>query len=164
VLPAAPHIAELERLASALGASGARHLPLGPLPDGAVHDLVAEVIAAEPGHGLLFEVSGAAGNPLFITELLGAITQEGAIETVGGQAEVTEMTLPPTLRLTILRRLSFLPGGTLQALRDASVLGSAFTLTDLATITCRCRKPMPPGDTCCVRVHDTLDTLSSGDA
>ena len=54
-------------------------------------------------------ISGAAGNPLFVTELLAALAQEGAIETTGGRAEVAEMTLPPTLRLTILRRLSFLP-------------------------------------------------------
>ena len=37
------------------------------------------------------------------------------------------MALPPTLRLTILRRLSFLSEDTLQALRFASILGSSFT-------------------------------------
>jgi predicted ATPase len=131
----APRAAELERLAGALEAAGARHLALSPLRDDAVHDLVADIVAAEPGPGLLAEVSGAAGNPLFITELIGAIIQEGAIKTAGGRAEVTEMTLPPTLRLTILRRLSFLPGETLQALRAASILGSGFSLTDLATVT-----------------------------
>jgi hypothetical protein len=50
---------------------------------------------------------------------------------------VTQTVLPPTLRLTILRRVSFLPEPTLQALRSASVLGSGFTLTDLATVTSR---------------------------
>ena len=98
-------------------------------------ELVAEAVAAEPGPGLMAGISGAAGNPLFVTELLGALAQEGAIETAGGRAEVAEMTLPPTLRLTILRRLSFLPDDTLQALRAASILGSSFTLTDLATVT-----------------------------
>ena len=72
-----------------------------------------------------------------MTELLGALAQEGAIETTGGRAEVAEMTLPPTLRLTILRRLSFLPGETLQALRAASILGSGFTLTDLSVTMAR---------------------------
>jgi predicted ATPase len=47
------------------------------------------------------------------------------------------MTLPPTLRLTILRRLSFLPDDTLQALRGATILGSSFTLTELSTTTGR---------------------------
>jgi DNA-binding CsgD family transcriptional regulator/tetratricopeptide (TPR) repeat protein len=47
------------------------------------------------------------------------------------------MTLPPTLRLTILRRLSFLPEESLQGLRSASILGCSFTLTDLSTSTAR---------------------------
>jgi len=50
---------------------------------------------------------------------------------------VAETVLPPTLRLTILRRVSFLPETTLQALRSASILGSGFSLTDLATVTGR---------------------------
>ena len=69
-------------------------------------------------------MAGAAGNPLFVTELLDALVQEGAIATADGQAEVGVTVLPPTLRLTILRRVSFLPEPALQALRSASILGS----------------------------------------
>jgi predicted ATPase len=128
---------ELDRLAGALEAAGARHLVLPPLTGEAVAGLVAQAVAADPGPRLLAEVAGAAGNPLFVTELLGALAQEEAITTVGGRAEVAETVLPPTLRLTILRRVSFLPEPALQALRSASVLGSAFSLTDLATVTGR---------------------------
>jgi hypothetical protein len=56
----------------------------------------------------LAEVAGAAGNPLFVTELLETIRQDGIL------------------------RLSFLPEETLQALRSASILGSAFSLTELS--------------------------------
>jgi DNA-binding CsgD family transcriptional regulator len=129
-----PRLPELERLAGVLEAAGARHLTLRGLAEEAVTELVAEVVAAVPGPGLLAGISGAAGNPLFVTELLGALAQEGAIETCGGRAEVATLALPPSLRLTILRRISFLPGDTLQALRAASILGSSFTLTDLATV------------------------------
>ena len=108
-----------------------------PLIGEAVTGLVAQVVAAEPGPRLLAEVAGAAGNPLFVTELLGALAQEGAITTTGGRAEVAETVLPPTLRLTILRRVSFLPEPALQALLSASILGSGFSLTDLATVTGR---------------------------
>ena len=132
-----PRGAELDRLAGALEAAGARHLVLHPLTGEAVTGLVAQAVAAEPGPRLLAEVAGAAGNPLFITELLGALAQEEAITTVGGRAEVAQTVLPPTLRLTILRRVSFLPESTLQALRAASILGSGFSLTDLATVTGR---------------------------
>jgi DNA-binding CsgD family transcriptional regulator len=132
-----PRRPELDRLAGALAAAGARHLILRGLADDAVSDLVAEVVAAVPGRGLLGRMAGAAGNPLFVTELLGALSQEGAIETAGGRAEAAEVPLPPTLRLTILRRISFLPEDTLLALRAASVLGTGFSLTDLATVTGR---------------------------
>ncbi len=129
-----PRRPELERLTSALTDPGARQLVLGPLAGPAVTGLVAETIEAEPGPALLAEMAGAGGNPLFVTELLGALALEGAIETSGGRADLAEVMLPPTLRLTILRRLSFLPDQTLQALRAASVLGLGFSLTDLATI------------------------------
>jgi DNA-binding CsgD family transcriptional regulator len=70
-------------------------------------------------------------------ELVGALLQEGAIQTVNGRAEVAETVLPPTLRLTILRRLSFLPEQTLEGLRAASILGSGFSLVELSTTTAR---------------------------
>jgi predicted ATPase len=83
------------------------------------------------------EVAAAGGNPLFVTELVAALLHEGAIQVADGRAEVAEMTLPPSLRLTILRRLSFLPDDTLEALRPASILGSSFSLTDLSATTGR---------------------------
>ena len=132
-----PRIPELDRLAGLLLDAGGRILAVRGLTERAVAELVADVVAAVPGPGLLAGISGAAGNPLFVTELLGALAQEGAIDTVGGRAEVAEVTLPPTLRLTILRRLSFLPGDTLQALRAASILGSSFTVTDLSVTMAR---------------------------
>ena len=133
-----PRLPELQRLVGALEETvGGRHLTLPALAEQAVTELVAEAVAAVPGPGLLAGISGAAGNPMFVTELLGALAQEGAIEISGGRAEVAEMTLPPTLRLTILRRLSFLPDDTLQALRAASILGSGFTVTDLSVTMAR---------------------------
>lgn len=132
-----PRTAELDGVLHALRAAGARHLALPPLSGGSVGDLVSELLSAEPGPGLLAGISGASGNPLFITELLVALQQEGAIQVSGGRADAAVVTLPPTLRLTILRRLSFLSEDTLQVLRVASILGSAFTLTDLALISGR---------------------------
>ena len=133
----APAVAGLERLASALEAAGGRRLSLRELDGRAVAELVADAVGAAPGRRLLAGISGAAGNPLFVTELLGALAQEQMITISDGRAEVSDLTLPPTLRLTILRRISFLADGTLEALRCASVLGTGFTLTDLAEVTGR---------------------------
>ncbi len=130
----APRVAELDRLIGALEAAGARQLLVQGLDEQAVTDLVAEAVAAAPGPQLLTEISGAAGNPLFVIELLGALMEEGAITTSGGRADVTVIGLPPTLRLTVLRRLSFLSDDTQQTLRGASILGSSFALTDLSAV------------------------------
>ena len=133
----APRMPDLERLAGALEAAGGRRLSLRELDGQAVAELVADAVGAAPGRRLLAGIAGAAGNPLFVTELIGALAQEQMITISDGQAEVSDLTLPPTLRLTILRRISFLADGTLQALRFASVLGTGFTLTDLAEVTGR---------------------------
>ena len=128
----APRVSSLERLDRSLERYEPCRITLRGLTESAVTELVAASVAAEPGPGLRAEVAGAAGNPLFVTELLGAIAQDGILRISGGQADVTEMTLPPSLRLTILRRLGFLPGACLQALRAGSILGSGFSLTDLS--------------------------------
>src|SRR6188472_2104700 len=135
----APAVTGLERLASGLEAAGGRHLSLRELDGRAVAELVTDAVGAAPGRRLQAGISGAAGNPLFVTELLGALAREQMITIADGQAEVADSTstLPPTLRLTILRRISFPAEGTLQALRFASVLGTGFTLTDLAEVTGR---------------------------
>lgn len=110
-----PRSPQPERVVDTLRAAGARQLSVRRLTDSAVAHLVAEAVAAEPGPGLLREIAGAGGNPLFVTELLAAIRQDGILQTMHGRADVAGLTLPPTLRLTILRRLSFLPEDTLQA-------------------------------------------------
>jgi predicted ATPase len=133
----APRIPELARLLDALEFGGAQRLLVGPLTDAAVLQMVAQTVSAQPGSELLAEISGAAGNPLFIVELLAALRQEGLIKTVGKHADLESSGVPPTLRLTVLRRLSFLPDATLQALRGAAILGSSFSLTDLSVATGR---------------------------
>jgi predicted ATPase len=132
-----PRVPQLERAVDALRAAGAWQLTLRQLTQDAVTALVSEAVGAEPGPGLLREIAGAGGNPLFVTELLSAMRQEGLLQITDGRAEVAAMTLPPTLRLTILRGLSFLPEETLQALRSASILGCSFTLTELSMSTAR---------------------------
>src|SRR5262249_8974694 len=53
-----PNSTDLDRLTGLLAASGARRIQLVPLPTGAVRELVADAVAAEPGPALL---AGTAG-------------------------------------------------------------------------------------------------------
>ncbi len=131
----APRTPMLQRLLDALTRDRAGRIGLGPIGEDAVAALVAEAVDAPPSVRLLRELGGAGGNPFFIAELLAAIREEGSLVTLDGQADVTHVTLPPTLRLTILRRLGFLSADTMQALRAATILGSNFSLADLSTTT-----------------------------
>ncbi len=114
-----------------------RHVVLGPLSDDDVADLVADTVDGAPGAGLLRQAAAAGGNPLFITELVSALAQDGALRHNDGCVEVDTVSSPATLRMTVLRRLSHLPTETLELLRSASILGAHFTLTDLAAVTGR---------------------------
>ena len=92
-----PRSAELERLLTSWEEVGTRRLSLAGLTSDAVRDLVADAVAADPGPGLMSEVNGAAGTPLFITELVAALAQEGAVTISDGVAEIGAVGLPPTL-------------------------------------------------------------------
>lgn len=129
-----PRSPELEQALDAFAHDGALSITLQPLEPAHVQELVEACLGASPGLDLLAQVGGAAGNPLFITELIRALDEENAIELSGGRAEVRAVSLPPTLRLTILRRISFVGNETLEALRVASMLGTSFALAEVAAL------------------------------
>jgi DNA-binding CsgD family transcriptional regulator/tetratricopeptide (TPR) repeat protein len=132
-----PRSPAMLRLLECLEQTDVRRIGLGQLGDHDVRDVVAELVRATPGPGLLEVISGAAGNPLFVTELLNAIELQGSLRTADGQAEVSGSDLPPSLPLTILGRLSSLPEEAIQLLRAGSLLGSTFSITELATVLAR---------------------------
>lgn len=140
-----PRPPALRSMVDSFDEAAVRRLRLHRLDDHAVHDVVAEAVGAEPGPRLLAEVAGAAGNPLFVTELLTAIMGDGTLHVTGGQVEVDEVAVPPSLRLTILRRLSFLPDEALQVLRTGALLGSSFSTTELAAVMARPVDAIAPG-------------------
>ncbi|HEX5088026.1 MAG TPA: AAA family ATPase [Nocardioides sp.] len=129
-----PRSPAMLRLMESLQHAELQRIEVGQLADRDVRDVVTELVGATPGPGLLAVVAGAAGNPLFVTELLNAIRQDGSLRTTDGHAEVNGSDLPPSLHLTILGRLRSLPEEAIQVLRAGSLLGSMFSITELATI------------------------------
>lgn len=113
---------------------GALLLPLDGLEGDEVKRLLTETFDAEPDEGALGFFRSASGNPLFLTELLGAIARDGLVTVSGGRATLTASSRPPSLDLIILDRLTFLSENSLRVLRFASLFGSAFLPSDLATI------------------------------
>jgi predicted ATPase len=132
-----PRPPELTRLIAILGAHGTR-LPLGPLPPESVLELAGGLLGAQLAPTLARQVAGAAGNPLFVQELLDALVTESAITLdAQGRVDVAVDALPSSLAATILRRLSDLAPETLHVLQVASVLGPSFLLAELAVLSGR---------------------------
>ena len=128
------HGVDVDRAIADLLARGAEHVLLGPLSSEEAAHLAGEVVGLPAGPRLLEQVGGAGGNPLFVIELVRALDDEGAIDVLDGRAEARPASLPPTLRLTLLRRLSLLPEDALNLLRVASILGATFSLAELALL------------------------------
>jgi DNA-binding CsgD family transcriptional regulator len=126
---------ELDTLLRGLDALGAASLTLGPLGRTAVAALVEHLVGAPAAVDLLDLVAGAAGNPLYVTELVDALTREGRLRVVDGTATVVAgPNVPKSLVEAILRRLDFLSGQAREVLRVAAVLAPGFTIVELSTV------------------------------
>jgi len=106
---------------------------LAALPQPAVADLVG-ALGGWPDAGLPRLAADAAGNPLYITELLAALRRSGDITlTPDGGARPTAAAVPGSLPGAITDRLDFLSAAR-QVLRTAALLGVECTLSDLAAV------------------------------
>ncbi|MHB6911573.1 ATP-binding protein [Streptomyces sp. DB-54] len=129
-----PKVGQVARLSQCLAMANRTVLELAPLSRPAVSALLADLCGGEAGPRLRRMAEGAAGNPLYLTELVAALVREGAIETREGIAEVTVGCPLPPLTTLVVHRLRYLRDEVLQALRVASVLGASCTVTDLAAV------------------------------
>ncbi|MDP8969753.1 MAG: LuxR C-terminal-related transcriptional regulator [Actinomycetota bacterium] len=130
----APRPRALEHVLDAdLGRSVTR-LRMGGLDPPSVDELVARMLAARPGPELRRLCERAGGNPLYLTELVRALLAEDAIVVDDGVASLTTSTLPRSLRDVVARSLRFLSDDAHEVIMAASVLGSTFSVEDLAVV------------------------------
>ena len=110
-------------------------LQLGGLPAAAVADLVASLAGGEPDGGLQRLADGAAGNPLYLTELVAALARSSRLTvTEAGIAVLAGGSVPGSLSAAIADRLDFVVGPVREALWAAALLGTGFAVTDLAIV------------------------------
>jgi DNA-binding CsgD family transcriptional regulator len=110
-------------------------LQLGALPEPAAAELLRTLAGGRPDAALLELAAGAAGNPLYLTELLAALSRSGGITvTAGGIAELTTGSVPESLPAAIAHRLGFVSAPTKEVLRAAALLGVEFAVPDLTTV------------------------------
>ena len=110
-------------------------LQLAGLTGVAVADLVADLAGGKPDGNLLRLADGAAGNPLYLTELVAALARgSGLTVTEAGAAELAGGSAPSSLSAAIADRLGFVAGPVREALRAAALLGTDFAVSDLAIV------------------------------
>ncbi|MFF4899706.1 ATP-binding protein [Streptomyces sp. NPDC001068] len=132
----APGRTELEPLRRDLRSRGGQLLSLDRLPEERVTELATLLARGEPGPVLTERLRSAAGNPLYVRELLDALARVGALSAADGRVELTaagrDVQQLTELRDVIADRLAGLSTDTQEALRAASLLGPEFSVRDLA--------------------------------
>jgi DNA-binding CsgD family transcriptional regulator/tetratricopeptide (TPR) repeat protein len=132
-----PLSSEVVRLLDELTAAGGRTLRLGPLEPENVALLARPMLGADPGPALTALLARAGGNPLWAVAIVRALADGGMLRRDGDQVEPTTFELPSSLSDLVLRRLRFLPAGTLELLQVTAVLGDAVSLRDVAAVSGR---------------------------
>ena len=126
---------EVQRVRSAVARRGGQVLALEPLAETDVAALVRGMLGSPPGHVLRRLTAQAAGNPLYVRELVDALIREGALRaTDAAEISVAAERVPASLAVVLMDRLGSVPGVTEQMLRMAALLGGRFAVTDLAVL------------------------------
>lgn len=133
---------ELETLADSLrraeqrGFVSATWLELAPLDARAATTLGEQVAGGTLGPALADLVARCDGNPLLVAELVGSLRVTGGLTAVDGHTEVwsggAPGPLPARFRETVRSRMANLDRETRTIGAIAAVLGTRFTLTELA--------------------------------
>ena len=131
----APRRPEVQELRAAVIRHGGAVVTLGPLTETDVTALVTAILGSPPGDTLRQLTAQAAGNPLYVRELVDAMVRERALE-IGPAAEIsaTGERLPASLAAVLTDRLGSVSAGAAQLLRTAALLGGRFAVTDLAVV------------------------------
>ncbi len=116
-------------------AGDAAYLQLTALTEAAVAELVGALASGKPDGNLLRLADGAAGNPLYVTELVAALARSSSLTiTEAGAAKLAGGSAPGSLSAAIADRLGFVAGPVRDVLRAAALLGVEFAVRDLAVV------------------------------
>ena len=133
VMRPVPQRDELAAVRRVVGPEGL--IRLDGLPADAVTSLLTGLSWGPPGGQLLGLAAGAAGNPLYLTELVAALARANMLTVDDdGVVVVTGDAAPDTLADAITDRLDFLPWDVRAALQAAALLGVEFVVSDLAVV------------------------------
>jgi DNA-binding SARP family transcriptional activator/tetratricopeptide (TPR) repeat protein len=120
----------LQELRSTLSRLGhLQEIHLDRFDEEAVQQLVADATGSSPSSLFTDQIyKHTEGNPFFVGQILLSLIQEGKVEKSGGQitTDLDKLTLPPSVRLLIERRLAHLSADCRTMLMVAAILGRQF--------------------------------------
>jgi len=131
-----------------------RQLPLGPLADDDVGQLLANLLGTDPSLAPLagFVLERTGGNPFFVEEIVRALIEDGTLAGGRGPFLLTrplaEVRLPPSVQAVLAARIDRLAPEHKRTLQTAAVIGRTFPRSVLAEVM------GPAGD-----LDDTLSAL-----
>src|SRR5439155_1713944 len=105
-----------------------------PRPETDVAALVTAMLGTPPEDTLRQLTAQAAGNPLYLRELVDALARERAQPSPAAGVRPAQEQLPASLAALLNDRLSSVSAQTAQILRTAALLDAKFTVTDLAVL------------------------------
>jgi DNA-binding CsgD family transcriptional regulator len=126
---------EVRQLRTAVTRRGGTVITLGPLAEPDVAALVTTMLGTPPGDAVRKLAAQAAGNPLYLRELVDSLVRERAVRN--GPAADASMAwdhLPASLAAVLNDRLSSVSAETAQMLRTTALLGGKFAVSDLAVL------------------------------
>jgi class 3 adenylate cyclase/tetratricopeptide (TPR) repeat protein len=111
---------------------------LDPLPEPAMHQLLAGLVPGLPAAAAKAIVGRADGIPLYAVETVRMLVADGRLALEGGAyrpvGDLTNLAVPETLTALIAARLDTLAQQDRALVSDAAVLGQSFTLAGLSAV------------------------------
>ncbi len=121
-----------DSLFALLEKEGAARITLPPLAEDAVTAMLTDAFGGLPGDVLAHLARGAAGNPSLLSELIGGLHDENAVQVTGGCAALVSDRLPQRIHRLARRWVNGLSDRARHLLTAAAVLGPEFRLEDVA--------------------------------
>src|SRR3984885_8465058 len=125
---------DLGRAVVELLRTGASRSLLRHLDQGAVAEVMADVLGAAPDDPLLAMAEGIQGNPFFLLELLSGLREDHLVSLDGGHATLVEARLPLRVRESMRRRLARMWPAARNAAAVAASMGPRFPVAQLAPV------------------------------
>jgi predicted ATPase/DNA-binding CsgD family transcriptional regulator len=115
-----------------LAAAGAVSLAVDHLDEHTVEDIATQLLGGVPDDALMRILAGIRGHPFWLTELLTGMLQDELVVLGHGLSRLAAWRIPRRFARSVLHQLARFPSATRDALETAAILGTPFSIAELA--------------------------------